>query len=62
VRIRFARDDRVEPVISIVVAASENADLVRQDLIDQPVFQVDAPRPAPGEFVFKRLRLAQAGE
>ena len=42
--------------------ASKNSDLVRQDLIDQSMFLVDAPGQAPGEFVLQWLRLAQAGK
>ena len=49
-------------MISIVVTASENSDLVGQDLIDQSMFLVDASGPAPGEFVLEWLRLAQAGK
>jgi hypothetical protein len=45
---------------SIVEATRENADLLRQDLINQSVFLVDAPRPASREFVLKRLWLPQA--
>jgi len=45
-----------------VVPASQDSDLVRQDLIDQPVFLVDASGPAPGEFVLEWLRLAQTGK
>jgi hypothetical protein len=48
--------------ISIVEPASEDPDLVRQDLIDQSMFLVDAPGPAPGEFVLEWLRFPQAGE
>jgi hypothetical protein len=40
-------------------AAGKDADLVWQDLINQPVFLVDAPRPAPREFVFEWLGFAQ---
>lgn len=39
--------------------ASKNSDLVRQDLIDQSMFLVDAPGPASGEFVLEGFRLAQ---
>src|SRR5271156_6573760 len=45
---------------SIVVAAGKDADLIRQDLIYQPVFLTDPPRPAPREFMLQWLRLAQA--
>lgn len=36
--------------------------IVRQDLIGQSTFLVDAPGPAPGEFVLEWLRLSQAGK
>ena len=44
---------------SIVEAAGKNTYLVRQDLINRPVCLIDAPRPAPGQFVLEWLWFAQ---
>jgi hypothetical protein len=37
------------------VSASKDPDLLRLDLIDEPMLLVDPPRPAPGEFVPQRF-------
>jgi Prolipoprotein diacylglyceryl transferase len=49
-------------VLSVMVAARNNPNLVRQYLINQPVLLIDSPRPATSEFVLQRLWLAQAGK
>ncbi len=46
----------------VVVAAGENPDLVRQYLVDQSVFLVNASRPASRQLVFQWLGLPYAGE
>jgi hypothetical protein len=45
-----------------VKSARENANLIRLNLIDEPMFLVDPPRPASAEVVPQRLGLADAFE
>jgi hypothetical protein len=47
---------------SAVVTACEDADFIFFDLLDQPVFLVDAAGPASGKLVLERFGLAGAGE
>ncbi len=47
------------PRLGIVVTArTQEHDLIRQHLVDEPVFIGEAPRPDVGTHVFERLRLA----
>lgn len=39
------------PSVSVMKAAGKNSNLLRQDLVDQPMFLADTPGPAPGEFM-----------
>jgi len=45
-----------------VVTAGKDSDLIRLYLSDEPVLLIDSPGPAPGEFVFEWIRLAEASE
>jgi hypothetical protein len=45
-----------------MVPTGENADFVFFDLIDQPVFLINAPGPTTGQLVFEWFRFASAAE
>ena len=45
-----------------MVTASENPDLIRLDLVDEPMLLVNSPRPAASQLVLQRLGLAFALE
>ena len=47
---------------SVAVARRENDDLCFGDQVDEAMFVVDPPRPGPGQVVFERLGLADAGD
>ncbi len=46
----------------VVVAAGQNPDLVRLDLIHEPMLLVNPPRPAAGQFIFQRFGLSFAAK
>jgi hypothetical protein len=45
-----------------MVTTSKDSDLVRCDLVNDPMLLIDPTRPAAGQFVFQRFRLADAGK
>ncbi len=45
-----------------MIAASENSDFVVGYLVNEPMFFINAARPAAIEFVFQRFGFADAGE
>ncbi len=47
---------------SVVVAGGNDDDLLVRNEVDKAVLVVDATRPSPGQVVFERLRLTDAGE
>ncbi len=44
----------------VVVPTSQNANFIFLDLVDKPVFQIDAPGPTAGELMLERFGLAGA--
>ena len=52
----------VGPNLSVVIPRREKMDSIVGDLIDQPVFSVDATRPPSGEFAAEWFRLAQSSK
>lgn len=59
---RAAATTGIGPNLSVVIPRREKTDSIVGDLIDEPVFSVDATRPPSGEFAAEWFGLSQSSK